>query len=148
MMASEIGCGAPDRGEEDREHAIHHDDEEDALHDRSRGVRAERLGAALHGKALDTGDDADHRGHDRRLDDADDEMIDRDRVAQAQQEGFGIDAAIEPGHQPAAIERGHGTEEGEDRHRNDEREQPRQDQHLDRVEAHGPERIDLLAHLH
>ena len=57
-----------------------------------------------HRKPLDARDDPDHRRHHRRLDDTDGEMIDRDRVAQAKQERFGIDAAIQPRHQPAAIQ--------------------------------------------
>src|SRR5882757_1612714 len=96
-------CSHSDRCEEDRKHAVHHDDEEDSLHHRGGRVLAERFGAALHGQPLDAGDDADHRRHHRRLDDADDEMIDRDGVAQPQQEGFGIDAAIEPCDEPAAM---------------------------------------------
>ena len=96
------------------------------LHDGRRGVLAERLGRALHREALDAGDDADHSRHDRRLDQADDEMIDRDGVAQAQQKRFRIDAAIEPGDEPAAIERGHRAEEGEDRQRHHQRQHARQ----------------------
>src|SRR6202012_562439 len=69
MMASEISGEAstarslagvmshPDRGEEDRKHAIHHDDEEDPLHHRRRGVRSERFRAALDREPLDAGDD-------------------------------------------------------------------------------------------
>lgn len=109
---------------------------------------AERFSAALHRQSLDAGDDTDHGGHDRRLDDADDEMIDRDGVAQPQQERFGIDAAIEPGHEATAIKCGHGAEERQDRQRQHQCQHPRQDQHLDRIEAHGAQRIDLLAHLH
>ena len=90
----------------------------------------------------------DHRRHDRRLDHADGEVIDRDRIAQSQQERFRIDAAIEPRHEAAAIERRHRAEEGQDRQRDHEREHARQDQDLDRVETHGAQRVDLLAHLH
>src|SRR5206468_3743179 len=75
-----------DRGEKDRKHAVHDDDEEDSFHHRRRRVLPERLGAALHRKAFDAGDDPYHRRHDRCLDDADRKMIDRDRVAQPQQE--------------------------------------------------------------
>src|ERR1700723_3220927 len=150
MMAS-AGSGAmshSDRGEEDREHAVHDDDEEDTLHNRSGGVLAERFGAALHREPLDAGDDADHRRHHRRLDDADGGMIDRDGVAQPQQERLGIDAAIEPRHQPPAIQRRDGAEEGEDRQRDDQRQHPGQDQNLDRIESHGAQGVDFLAHFH
>src|SRR5690349_10548647 len=113
MMASPVSAARsltgvmshPDRREEDRKHAIHHDDEENSLHHRRGGVLAERFRAALDRQPLDAGDDADDGGHHRRLDDADHEVVDRDRVAQPQQEGFGIDPAIEPRHQPAAIQR-------------------------------------------
>src|ERR1700688_4182544 len=88
MMASEISgaMSHPDRGEEDRKHAVHHYDEENSLHHRGRRVLTERFSAALDRKPLDAGHDPDHGGHDRRLDDADGEVIDRDRIAQAQQE--------------------------------------------------------------
>src|SRR6201996_1333616 len=76
----------PDRRKEDREHAVHHDDEEDALHHRRRGVLSQRFRAPFDGEPLDAGNDADDGGHHWRLDDADDEMIDRDRIAQPQQE--------------------------------------------------------------
>src|SRR5580693_235467 len=150
MMAS-AGSGAmshSDRGEEDREHAVHDDDEEDTLHHRSGGVLAERFGAALHREPLDAGDDTDHRRHHRRLDDADGEMIDRDGVAQPQQERLGIDPAVKPRHQPAAIQRGDGAEKGQNRQRDDQRQHPGQDQHLDRIESHGAQGVDLLAHFH
>src|ERR1700710_800746 len=120
MMASETSgarsltgvMSHSDRRKEDRKHAIHHDDEEDPLHHRRRGVLSERFSTALDREPLDAGDDPDHRRHHRRLDDADGEMIDRDRIAQAQQKRLGIDAAIQPRDQPAAIESGDGAEKG------------------------------------
>src|SRR5580692_9133807 len=150
MMASAISgaMSHSDRGEKDRKYAVHDDDEEDALHHRSGGVLSERFGAALHREPFDAGDNADHRRHHRRLDDADGEMIDRDGVAQPQQEGLGIDAAVKPRHQAAAIQRCDGAEEGEDWQRDDQRQHPRQDQDLDRIEAHGAQGVDLLAHFH
>ncbi len=57
-------------------------------------------------------------------------------------------AAIERGHQPAAEQRGDDAEEGQDRHRDDQRQQPRHDQHFGGIETHGAQRVDLLAHLH
>src|SRR5436309_3884049 len=63
-----------DRGEKDREHAIHHDDKENSFHHRGGRVLPKRFGAALHRKPLDTGYNADHRSHHRRLDDADSEV--------------------------------------------------------------------------
>src|SRR3954447_4143095 len=136
MMAL-VASGAishSDRGEEDREHAVHHDHEENSFHHRGGGVLPQGFGAALHRKSLHAGDDPDHRGHHRGLDDADREVIDRDRIAQPKQESLGIDAAIEPGHQSAAIQRGDGPEESQDRQRDDQRQHPGQYQHLDRVE--------------
>ena len=75
-------------------------------------------------------------------------MGDRDRLAQALDEDFRAHAAIEPGHQPAAIERGHRADKGENGQRDHQREHARQDQHLDRIEAHGAQRVYLLAHFH
>ena len=57
-------------------------------------------------------------------------------------------AAIEPADQARAVERRHRAEEGQQRHRDDQRDDARQHQHLDRIEAHGAQRVDLLAHLH
>ena len=94
------------------------------------------------------GHHADHQRHERRLDHADLEVVDGDRFLEPRQEDVGVDAAIEPAHQAAAIERRHRAEEGEDRHADDERDDARQHQHLDRIEAHGAQRVDLLAHLH
>ena len=96
----------------------------------------------------DAGDDADHQRHERRLDQADREIIERDRLLQPRQEYVRRHAAIEPAHQAAAIERRHRAEEGQDRHCDDQRAEARQDQHLDGVEAHGAQGVDFLAHLH
>src|ERR1700689_291024 len=125
MMASAISgaMSHPDRGEKD------------PLHHRSGGGLAQRFGTALHREPLDAGDDTDHRGHHRRLDNADGEMIDRDGVAQPQQEGLGIDTAIEPRHQPAAIQCRDGAEKGKNRQRDDQRQHPGQYQNLDRIES-------------
>src|SRR5437588_11976405 len=67
----------PDRGEEHGEHAVEHDDQKDRLHDRGGGVPAEGLRPALHLEALDAGHDADDDRHERRLDDADLEGVER-----------------------------------------------------------------------
>ena len=111
-------------------------------------LQPERLGAALDLQPLGAGDDADHQRHERRLDHADLEMGERDRLLQARDEDLGAHAAIEPGDQAAAVERRHRAEEGQHGQRDDQREDARQDQHLDRIEAHGAQRVDLLAHLH
>ena len=60
----------------------------------------------------------------------------------------GLDSGVELRGQLAAVERGHGAEEGQDGERDRERDDARQHQRLDWVEAHGFEGIDLLAHLH
>src|ERR1700721_344598 len=119
MMASAISGASShsDRGEEDRKYAVHDDDEEDALHHRRGGVLAQRFGTALHRESLAAGDDADHRRHHRRLDVAAGGKIEQDGRAQPQREGFRINSAIEPRHQPAAIQRGDGAEEGKNRQR-------------------------------
>ena len=74
--------------------------------------------------------------------------VDRDRLPQADDEDRRAHAAIEPGDEAAAEERRHRAEEGQDRQGDDQREHARQDQDFDRVEAHGAQRVDLLAHLH
>ena len=110
--------------------------------------RPERLGAALDAQALRAGDDADRQRHERRLDHADLEVRDRDRLPEPRREDLGAHAAVEPGDQPAAVERRHRAEERQHRQGDDEREHARQDQHLDGIEPHGAQGVDLLAHLH
>ncbi len=78
---------------------------------------AERFCGALHREALDAGDGADHQRHERRLDHADLECIERDRLPAARdRKTVGLDAAIKPAHQAAAIERRHRAQERQDRH--------------------------------
>ncbi len=72
----------------------------------------------------------------------------RNGLFQPGEEDGGAHVAIEPGHEAAAEERGHRSEEGEDRERDQERQDARDDEDRDRVEPHGPQGIDLLAHLH
>ena len=86
--------------------------------------------------------------HERRLDEADLERRQPDRLAQPLEIGFGRHAGIEPAHQAGAVERGHRAEKSQERHRDDERDDARQHQNLDRIEPHGAQRVDLLAHLH
>ena len=112
------------------------------------GLGAERFRAALHLQALDAGDQPDDQRHERRLDDADFEGLERDGIAQARHEHRRADAAVKPGHQAAAVKRRHRAEEGQQWHRDHEREDTRQDEHLDRIEAHGAQGIHFLAHLH
>src|SRR4051794_40570703 len=137
-----------DRGEENGEYAVEHDHQEDRFDHRGGGLLAERFGAAFDPQTLAAGDDTDHQRHERRLDHADLEMRHRDRLAQARDVDFRAHSAVEPGHQPAAIERRHRAEEGQDRQCDDQREHARHDQHLDRVEPHGAQGVDFLAHLH
>src|SRR5262249_40390127 len=95
MTASLPACAIAlftDRREEHGEEAVHHDHQEHRLHHRGGGVQAERLGAALHPQPLGAGDEPDHQRHERRLDHADREMIDGDRVFQARDEDFRADA--------------------------------------------------------
>jgi hypothetical protein len=51
---------------------------------------------------------------------------------------------MQPGYEPAAVKRRHGSEECEGWNRNDQGYDPRQNQHLYRVEAHCAQRIDFL----
>ena len=58
------------------------------------------------------------------------------------------DVERERAHQAAAEQRHDVGEEGEQRQRDHQREQARQDQHLERIEAERPQRVDLLVDLH
>ena len=57
-------------------------------------------------------------------------------------------AAVEPGNDAAAVKGGYRSDEGEHRQREDQRDDPRKDQDRDRIEAHRPQGVDFLAHLH
>src|SRR5579871_2340444 len=126
----QISGSNPDRGEEDGEHAIEHDDEEDRINHRGGGVLAERLGAAFHREPFDAGHHADQQRHERRLDHADDEVIERDDFAQPRQKRRRLNATVALGDQTAAPQRGDVAEEGKDRQADHERKNARQDQHL------------------
>src|SRR5262245_31202590 len=105
------GMSVPDRGEKDGENAIDDDDGEDRLDNGGRRLAAERFGRTLDLHAFDAGDQPDHQRHDRRLDDADEEGVERNGVAQALQEGLRSDAAVEPGDEAATEDSGHRGDE-------------------------------------
>ena len=73
----------PDRGEEDGEQSVEHDHQKDRFDDRGGGLKAKRLGTALHLEPLGAGHGADRQGHERRLDETDLEMRQRDRFPEA-----------------------------------------------------------------
>src|SRR3954447_25195221 len=75
MCRSSMPASEPNRREEDGKDAIENDDHEDRLDDRRGHVPSERLGRPLDRKPLDAGDDADHQGHERGLDEADQEGL-------------------------------------------------------------------------
>ena len=124
-------------------------DDEDRLHHRSGDMPAERFGAAADLQALDRGDDADDHRHERRLDQPGKRWCDRSMAhAQAVDEGDRRDVGIDPGNQDAAAERREIGGDRQARQRDDQRHQPRKNQHADRIEADDRQRVDLLAHLH
>ena len=71
-----------------------------------------------------------------------------DRAVQLGEEGRDGDVERDPGHQRAAEQPHHVGVEDEQRQRQHQTEQPRQHQHLDRIEAEGAHRVDLLVDLH
>src|SRR6478736_8946560 len=95
----------PNRGKENRKHAVENDDEEDRLHHGSRGLQAKRFGASLHTQTFAASDDPDDERHEWRLDHADLEVGYRDGFSDAGNENLRAHAAIKPRHQSAAVKR-------------------------------------------
>src|SRR5262249_60922961 len=93
------------------------------------------------------GSDTDGQHNERRFGHPDLEMIDR-KVAQLGHEYVRIDPAVEPAPHAAAIECRHYSQKREDRQPDDQRDDPRQNQNVDRVAPHGLQGIDLFAHFH
>ena len=75
-------------------------------------------------------------------------MGDRDCILEARDEDGRAHSAVEPFRQSAAEQSRKRAQERQGRQSADERDDPRQKQHLDRVETHGAESVDFLAHLH
>ncbi len=71
-----------------------------------------------------------------------------DRTLQPRHEAFGADAAIAPGDEHPAEKRRDIGDEGQERQSEHQSDEARHDQHIDRIEAHHAQRIDLLAHFH
>src|SRR4030095_9594585 len=94
----------PDRGEKDGKKSIEHDHQEDGLDDGGGGLEPEGLGAALDLETLGACHDADCESHEGRLDEADLDMRERDRLPQPGHEDFRAHAAVEPSNETAAKE--------------------------------------------
>jgi hypothetical protein len=99
--------------------------------------RPERFRASLDFQAFAAGDRADCERHERRLDDADQEMIHGDGFAQPVDKNLRAHSAIEPGHKSAAHQCRHGSQEGQDRECADERKNSRENQDFSGIESHG-----------
>src|SRR6478609_6129064 len=74
-------------------------------------------------------------------------MIER-QVAQLSHKYVWVNSGVEPANQAAAIERCHHSQKREDRQPDDQRDDTRQNENVDRVEPHGLQGIDLFAHFH
>ena len=127
---------------------IQNDHQKHRLHHRTRRQLADARRVAFDVHAFIAADHADDVGEDRRLDKPYQEGVDRHRVVQLPYELRNRDAEIEIAHHRAA-DHGHDVGvEGEKRQGDDERDDARQDQDVDRVEADRLHRVDLLVDLH
>ena len=115
---------------------------------RNRDLTAKRFGRALDPEPLDAGDQPDDQRHEGRLDQADQKSVEADIVLRPHQEGLETDAFVHIGGDHAAAEPRHVGDEGEQRQGKDQRQDARQNQHLDRRHAHHAQGVNLLAHLH
>src|SRR6202011_3385494 len=143
-----IGASDAEAGEKDGEGGIDDDHEKDGADDGQGGEAADALGAARHVEPGVTADERDGSGEERRLDDADPEGPGPDGVVQLANEQRQRHGKSGPGHQRATEQTHEIGEHDQQRQGDDEAEQPRQHQQLDRVERQGAHRVDLLAHLH
>src|SRR6202035_1086372 len=126
-----------DRGKENGESAVKHNDEKDRLDDRDRRLLSKRFRASLDSQALAACNDADYQRHERRLDHADLEMRHGYGFMKPCDEYRRTHPAVEPRDQPPAVESGHRTNECEDRKRQDQGDNSWKYQDFNGIEAHG-----------
>src|SRR5688572_12462318 len=134
--------------EDHGEDGIGEDHEEDRLHHGDGGQPAELARRRAHLHAAQRTDQRDQHREDRRLDHAYPEGVLADRALDA------VDVLPEgnvdeiPGQDRAADE-SHGVgDDRQDRQRDDEAQDARDHQYLDRIHPHGAQRVDLVVQLH
>ncbi len=137
-----------DRTEEDGEDGIEHDHEEDRLDDGGGRAQADFLRIAFDQHALEAARQGDDEAEDRRLDQADPQIGERDDLLQSLNVGERRNAERQPDEDAAAEKRHQHRPEGEQRHHDHGRDQAGNDQRLDRRHADRPHRVDLFGDLH
>ena len=118
------------------------------LDDREGGQAADAFGAARDLKAFIAADRGNDRREKRRLDHADPKGSRAQRQPQLVHELRDRDPEHPPGHQGAAEQPHQIGENRQHRQSQQQSEQARDHQHLDRVEADRAQRVDLLVDLH
>src|ERR1051325_9371761 len=134
--------------EHDRERGIRHDHQKNRLDDRLRRQSADAVGAARDVEPFVAADERDDRSKERRLDDPDPKGPQANRRMQLVEKGRDQDAERCPGHQTTTEHPHKVGVDDKQRQGQYEPEDAGHDQHLDRIEAEGAQRIDLLIDLH
>jgi hypothetical protein len=135
-------------GEEDREGGIEYDHQENGLNHRQCRAAADAFGTARDRQPFVAADQRDADGEERCLEDTEPEAPKRDRALQLAEIERERNAELESAHDGAAEQPHHIGIEGQQRQADDQRQDARNDQNLDRIEAKGADGVDLLVHHH
>src|SRR5579883_478100 len=150
MAGSAVPPGLSDAeiGEGDREEGISDDDQENRFDDGPGGEAPDAFGAARDPQPFIAAGEGDDAGEYRRFQHANPESPAGQRRAELAQERWNRDVEGAPRHQGAAEQAHNVGVEGDERQRQQQGEDARQDQDLDRVEAEDLHGVDLLIDLH
>src|SRR5690348_9308427 len=138
----------PDRIEEDREECIEHDDQENGLDHGLRRAPPDAFGAAGHQKTLVATDESDAGGKEWRLDDTQKHAPQRYRAVQLREKRRQRNIERDPTDDGAAGKASEIGPKGQERQGQDQPEDARHHQNLDRIEAEGAHGVDFLVDDH
>src|SRR5665213_2411466 len=146
-----VGAFAPsdaEEREEDGESGIEDDHQENGLHDGLCGMAPDAFGTARDGQSFVAADQGDGDGEEGRLDDPQPEAPQGNRTAELHEEGGKGDVEHGPRHKRTAEHPHDVGVESQQRQCRDEGDNPRQYQHVDRIEPERADRIYLFVHHH
>ncbi|CEE18053.1 hypothetical protein XAC2852_790027 [Xanthomonas citri pv. citri] len=138
----------PHLHEPQRRNRVENDDQGNRLHHRGGGAFAHRLRGSADLQPFQAADQADHQRKQRRLREPDQEMPQLDGVVHARQIHLRRNIQVERAHGDATGQAGDHRDEGQQRQGEDQREQARDHQQVDRVQAQRTDRVHFLARFH